>query len=437
VTDPAAVSLLAEAKVRMAVRKPIAMIRSESIHTPALFGWRKPCLLLPQRTLVDLEQNELRMVLLHELAHVKRQDILLNWLMIFARALHWFNPFVWVAMRRLAADRELVCDAMVLRVLDAEQRRLYGNTLLKLLADFSAGSLCPSLVPVVNHKQEIKRRIMMISQFKPTPRTAWLLAAALAVALCILTFTKAADPAKKPPATTDQAGQAESNRPEATVTADHSDLERLQKRLDIVESRIRAQEDSLDKLRVKMGGVGLAEGVSSTVDDETARGLQRERIAAQAHAAQYQKLCDELRAVQGKSFSELTQALPGVVPDTELTRLLGDLHQTEVRLASLAVEFGSERPEVKQVKAALETLEKQIKERVSGIFKGLEAQAAAQNAMANDLAKQLRELASRDAKNTEESARYFRAKRDLDMLLKIREMLMEQLLQKQFLQEGP
>ncbi len=111
-----------------------------------------------------LDDRELRMIFLHELTHVKRADILLNWIIVFVSSLHWFNPLAWLAMRRLRADRELVCDAMVMSRLAADERRAYGNTLIKLLDDFSGAGFCPSLAPVINRKHQIERRIIMIAQ---------------------------------------------------------------------------------------------------------------------------------------------------------------------------------------------------------------------------------------------------------------------------------
>src|SRR5207249_4057745 len=158
----------------------------------------KPRFLLPEGAMRKLDDRELRMIFLHELTHVKRGDILLNWIIIFASSLHWFNPLAWLAMRRLRADRELVCDAMVISRLAADERRSYGNTLIKLLDDFSGAGFCPSLAPVINHKHEIKRRVTMIAQFKPVGRVALLLSAVMVVALCCFTFTRAAEkPARK------------------------------------------------------------------------------------------------------------------------------------------------------------------------------------------------------------------------------------------------
>ena len=45
--------------------------------------------------MLDLDDDEIEYILLHELSHYKRKDILVNYLMIFLQCIHWFNPFIW------------------------------------------------------------------------------------------------------------------------------------------------------------------------------------------------------------------------------------------------------------------------------------------------------------------------------------------------------
>jgi beta-lactamase regulating signal transducer with metallopeptidase domain len=194
--DPRLIELVEECKGHARVRRAFSIASAPRGNSAAVFGFFRPCLLLPEGLLDHLERREARLVLLHELLHIRRRDVLVNWISVLALALHWFNPLAWVAMRRLRADQELACDAAVLSLLAPAQRGAYGRTLLKLMHDFPAAPLAAGLVPLITSRNNIKRRIIMITEFKRTgrPARAWL--AALLVALGGLTFTHAADDPK-------------------------------------------------------------------------------------------------------------------------------------------------------------------------------------------------------------------------------------------------
>jgi beta-lactamase regulating signal transducer with metallopeptidase domain/cell shape-determining protein MreC/beta-lactamase class D len=81
---------------------------------PMVWGVFRPRLLLPQGFETWSPEKQ-RGVLLHELAHLKRGDPLALWAAQWVKALHWFNPLVWLTLRQLRADQERACDDAVLR----------------------------------------------------------------------------------------------------------------------------------------------------------------------------------------------------------------------------------------------------------------------------------------------------------------------------------
>ena len=113
--------------------------------------------------------------------------MLLNLLLMAVQLVHGFNPLLWLGLHRLRADRELVCDAMVLRRTRPEERRAYGSLLLKLLTDFPADPAdYTHRRPGGERPRELKRRIVSIKH--PTAvqrgrlRDDWIRAVVLACA---------------------------------------------------------------------------------------------------------------------------------------------------------------------------------------------------------------------------------------------------------------
>ncbi|MCW5559026.1 MAG: carboxypeptidase regulatory-like domain-containing protein, partial [Verrucomicrobiae bacterium] len=182
VADPAVSELLRACASRLGVRRNVTLQETPMVQGPALCGWRKPRLLLPPGLAARLTPEELRFVFLHELAHVKRRDIPLNWLLTALQILHWFNPLIWLAFHRLRVDRELACDALVLEHTGAGARENYGATILRLLAGFQRGTHAPGLVGILENRRQLRQRIALIAGFTPGRRRPWV-ALALAGAL--------------------------------------------------------------------------------------------------------------------------------------------------------------------------------------------------------------------------------------------------------------
>ena len=165
--DAATSTLFQQCKKRLNVQRAVRLLETSRIESPAIFGWWSPTLLLPRNLSSQLTAEQLRLVFLHELGHVRRHDILVNWLIAFVQIAHWFNPFVWLALRAMRADMEQACDAKVMGYLSGHEQIDYGNTLIRLL-DFNPKPMfLPQGAGVVESHSQLKTRINMIAQFKP------------------------------------------------------------------------------------------------------------------------------------------------------------------------------------------------------------------------------------------------------------------------------
>jgi hypothetical protein len=181
----------------------VTLIETEAIESPTLFGFVRPRLLLPAGLASSFTPQELRHVFLHELAHIKRHDVLAGWVMLGLQTLHWFNPLVWLAFHRLRADRELACDELALSYARPGENESYGLTIVKLLERFSQSAWAPSLAGILETKQQMKERISMIAKFHKTDR-GLALALSLFAGLALVTLTDARNVST--PATSDPKG---------------------------------------------------------------------------------------------------------------------------------------------------------------------------------------------------------------------------------------
>lgn len=119
------------------------IVRSEAVTTPLSIGLfnRTTRIVLPMR---EYTQEELSLVLRHEIIHISRGDPASKFFLTFCTAMCWFNPLMWAAMRKSADDFELSCDESVL--LDEPQpvRRQYAELLLQTAGDERGFTTCLS-----------------------------------------------------------------------------------------------------------------------------------------------------------------------------------------------------------------------------------------------------------------------------------------------------
>ncbi|WP_306487423.1 M56 family metallopeptidase [Agathobaculum sp.] len=115
-------------KQSLGIRRDIPLVVTPAADCPMLAGFLRPALYLPDEA---LSEQEAMFVFRHELTHLKRGDLWLKLLLTAARAVHWFNPLVYLMARFAQEDIELACDDAVVRGMDGAARRAYGETILK------------------------------------------------------------------------------------------------------------------------------------------------------------------------------------------------------------------------------------------------------------------------------------------------------------------
>jgi beta-lactamase regulating signal transducer with metallopeptidase domain len=131
VTTGCEAELLRGLRARLGLAVPVALCTSAAIQAPAVWGIRRPVLVLPEGLGGELTTAELELLLLHELLHVRRRDNLVAVLHRMLCCVLWFHPLPWLLERRLLAERERVVDEEVVRWSGAGE--LYARSLVKVL----------------------------------------------------------------------------------------------------------------------------------------------------------------------------------------------------------------------------------------------------------------------------------------------------------------
>jgi len=138
-------SLYYKAKKKLNVTQSVGIYLSNKVSVPITLGHIKPFILFPIAYANKMDLAQVEAILLHELAHVKRQDYFLNLLKVGIETLMFFNPFVWALSKVIEREREHACDDMVVQhistpisyaqaLVELEELRMSLNPALTLAA---------------------------------------------------------------------------------------------------------------------------------------------------------------------------------------------------------------------------------------------------------------------------------------------------------------
>ena len=142
----------------MGIRRTIVLAESLSVDSPVLLGYLKPVILLPIEVLSGLSIEQVEAILLHELAHIKRCDYVVNFIQSMMEVVLFFNPFVWEISSQIRIEREQCCDDTVVRSISPIA---YAQALYKLEETrWPVTSLALSAAGRKNHLLHRIKRIM-------------------------------------------------------------------------------------------------------------------------------------------------------------------------------------------------------------------------------------------------------------------------------------
>lgn len=156
---PATWRLIEACRRRLGIRVEPRVLASRSVSVPMLWGFRRPTLLLPEAA-VTWPASRLRIVLLHELAHLRRLDGLALLVGRLAAAAWWFHPLVWVVERRARRDCERACDDVVLNC--GERPSTYAGHLVEIAGELPAPKTAPAGSLALTGPGPLETRVMSI-----------------------------------------------------------------------------------------------------------------------------------------------------------------------------------------------------------------------------------------------------------------------------------
>ena len=188
VKDEKILNILDSCKKQMGIEKNIKLIKQSYKKVPCIYGLFSTKILVTDEVL-EKDEESLRYIFLHELAHYKRHDLILNKLLIVITAVHWFNPILWFCFKQVRQDMELKADEMVLNKIQKNEEKDYAKTLVRLLPISQEEKEPVKLLCVTDGKKNMERRIKMIKlsdKFKEYK--ALIGVTTLLIVLCVGTF---------------------------------------------------------------------------------------------------------------------------------------------------------------------------------------------------------------------------------------------------------
>lgn len=173
------------------IARPVSLLQTEHPTLLVTWGFAHPKIILPASAR-DWSHERVRIVLRHELAHVRRGDWVAQLLGELLRAIYWFNPLVWIVCRKLRDESEHACDDAVLKGgIDGSE---YAAELLELARTLSApgGQWLPAPAMARPSSLEGRVRAMLHASLNRTPvdrpRKLMTLGASVALAIAVAGF---------------------------------------------------------------------------------------------------------------------------------------------------------------------------------------------------------------------------------------------------------
>ncbi len=329
----AAVNRLA---AQLGLRRAVRVVESATVHVPIMIGWLKPIVILPTAVVSGFSPAHVEALVVHELAHVRRHDYLVNLLQTVVETVLFYQPAVWWISRRVRAEREHCCDDVAVTVCD---RLVYARALSDL-----AELVTPSLAMAASGGSLVERvRRILGRPPEATERgSGWVsvfVILALAAPVLSAPLTRSATPQAAPTSSAParasapetKAGPPQDQAPTSPVAVFKDPAPEIaargnQKRTPEIEVPADQSSTDIEMLKVKLKELTDAQDV---LDRQRA---ELEQAQVEAHVkAQLEELQAELAVLRDK-YSEMKRRVDvGMASSEQLSAIEAQLRQVQRR----------------------------------------------------------------------------------------------------------
>ena len=167
IADTRWIEKLKELCISLNITIPVQIRESVRVSSPIVVGYLKPIIIFPMGLIQGISTEEVEAILLHELAHIKRHDYLINLFVSLLQAIYFYHPAFWWLQRQLDAEREYSCDDLVL----TQMNRLSLVRALTAVKEFQMSQYSPAL-GFASQKNQLLKRVERI--MKKKTKTNWL-----------------------------------------------------------------------------------------------------------------------------------------------------------------------------------------------------------------------------------------------------------------------
>lgn len=150
---------------KLEIEKKVAISLCKETFIPCTIGFLKPIIILPVSIINSLSPAEVEAILLHELAHIRRNDYLFNVIQRIMEMILFFNPAIWLLGKEIRKEREFCCDDLVIQ--NTSSPLIYAQALLQIADSNTPAKLSLSLSASGEEKYTLLNRIKRLTNMKP------------------------------------------------------------------------------------------------------------------------------------------------------------------------------------------------------------------------------------------------------------------------------